>query len=316
MSHRFGVLEARNIGNGCVSSQVEEHLRADQRARAAVIEAHFKRFRRDEAPAPHDQFRAACFVVAQMGVHERLDHVALASTNLRHVDFDRASDRAELRGVARQMRDLGATNFILAGQTRDVWTGAADPPALDDCGPASRARHVPSGQFAPASAAKDKNIVLFGLRHEHPPYMKGSWPFRAANFGRPMRRQSQRQLALIGRRGWLNVAPIRQICGANYAILGQCDDPQVRDTVTTKLCYDRRSNSAMGSNALYRPNRQRHKRKRHAEIDHPGNKGQIEFIVDRDNARPDHRSHRTLTLGHRPVAASLGTRAKQSKLIV
>jgi hypothetical protein len=67
----------------------------------------------------------------------RFDHVALAPANRRHVNLDRAGHRAELRGVARQMRDLGASNLVLAWHACDVWTGAADPPALHDGGPSS-----------------------------------------------------------------------------------------------------------------------------------------------------------------------------------
>ena len=51
MGERLGGFEARNVRNGRVRSHIEEDLRADQRARPAVIEAHFERFRRDEAPA-------------------------------------------------------------------------------------------------------------------------------------------------------------------------------------------------------------------------------------------------------------------------
>ena len=96
MGERLGGLEARNVGNGGVRSHIQEHLRADQRARSAVIEAHFDCLRRDETPVAHDQFGAACLVVAQMRVNERLHHVALALTNLRHVDLDRARHRPEL----------------------------------------------------------------------------------------------------------------------------------------------------------------------------------------------------------------------------
>ena len=72
MGQRFRRLEARNIGNGGMRSHVQEHLVADQRARSSVIQAHFDRLRRDEAPRPHDQFGAAFLVVLQMRVDEPL----------------------------------------------------------------------------------------------------------------------------------------------------------------------------------------------------------------------------------------------------
>ena len=64
MRHRLGGLEAGNVGNGCVRSHIHEHLGADKRARSSVVQAHFERLRRDEAPFAHDQFGAACLVVA------------------------------------------------------------------------------------------------------------------------------------------------------------------------------------------------------------------------------------------------------------
>ena len=113
-------------------SDVQEHLVADERARSSVIQAHFDRLRRDEAPRPHDEFGAAFPVVLQVRVDEPLHHVALTLANLRHVDLDRAGHHAELGAGAREMRDLGAVNFVLAWQACDVGARAADPFALDD----------------------------------------------------------------------------------------------------------------------------------------------------------------------------------------
>ena len=63
MGERPGGLEAGNARDCRVRTEVEENLVARQHARAAVIEAHLKRFRRHKAPGPHDQFGAACLVV-------------------------------------------------------------------------------------------------------------------------------------------------------------------------------------------------------------------------------------------------------------
>ena len=144
MGQRPGGLEARNVGDCRVRSEVEENLVARQHPRAAVIQPHLERFRRHKAPAPHDQFGAACLVVLQMQGDLAVDHVALALANFRHVGRDGPGHRAELCCVMRQMRDPGAPNLILAGQAGDVGTGAADPPALDDGGPSPRSRHMPS----------------------------------------------------------------------------------------------------------------------------------------------------------------------------
>src|SRR5262245_11578185 len=73
-----------------------------------------------------------------------VDHLALALADRRHVGRDGAGYHAEVRALARQMRDPRAPNLVLAGQAGDVGAGAADPPALDDGSPPPRLRHVPS----------------------------------------------------------------------------------------------------------------------------------------------------------------------------
>ncbi len=64
-------------------------------------------------------------------------HVPLAFANGRHIDRDGAGLRAELRGVMRQMRNLCAPYLILAGQARDVGTGAPYPLPFHDGSPSS-----------------------------------------------------------------------------------------------------------------------------------------------------------------------------------
>ena len=71
-------LETANGRNCRVRSDVEENLVARQRARAAVIQLHFERFRRDKAPASHDQLAASRIVVVQMQRNFAIDHVLLA----------------------------------------------------------------------------------------------------------------------------------------------------------------------------------------------------------------------------------------------
>jgi hypothetical protein len=167
---RLGDFEAGNARNRSMRSNVEEDLGASQRPRPSVIEADLDSLRRDEAPSPHDQIGAALLVVLQMRSDLRFDHFALALANRRHVDLDGTGDRAELCGVARQMRDLGASNLVLGGHARDVGTGAADPSALHDSGPPPRPRHMPSHQLACRSTAEDQHVELFGLRHGWLPF--------------------------------------------------------------------------------------------------------------------------------------------------
>ena len=149
-------------------SDIDEHAIAGQHARSAVIEMHLERFRCDKAAASHDQLGAGRLVIMQMRVDLALDHVALALDDRRHIGGDRAGHHAEPGTRARQMRDLGAPNFVLAGQTGDVWTGAADPATLDDGSSPPRLRHMPGQQLAALAAAKDQDVELFRLRHDPP----------------------------------------------------------------------------------------------------------------------------------------------------
>ena len=120
-------------------------------------------------PSPQDQFGAAGLVVLQMQGNLAVNHVALALAHRRHVDRDRTGHRAELRGVARQMRDLGAPNLILTGQTVDVGTRAPDIPALHDDSLSPGLRHMPSQELATNSTTKDQDFIHFWLRHVPPP---------------------------------------------------------------------------------------------------------------------------------------------------
>ena len=137
MGERLRGLETGNVGNSGMRPHIDENLGPGQRTHAPVVQAHFERLRRDEAPVPHDQFGAAFLVVLQMRGDEPVDHVPLALANLHHVDLDRARYHAELSAVAGEMRCLGAMNFILARKARDVGAGAADPFALDNRDPAA-----------------------------------------------------------------------------------------------------------------------------------------------------------------------------------
>src|SRR5882724_6785158 len=98
---RSGSLEARNLRNCRVRSDVKENLLARQHACPAIIEAYLERFRCHKTPSPQDQFGSACLVVLQMRGNLAVDHVALALANRRHVDGNGTGHRAELRAVAR-----------------------------------------------------------------------------------------------------------------------------------------------------------------------------------------------------------------------
>src|SRR5262249_26377313 len=173
VGERPGSLKTGNGWNCRMRSDAEENPIAGQHARPAVIETRLQRSRRHKAPGPHDQLGAGHLVVLQMQVDPPVDHPALSLADRladrRTVGREGAGYHAEVRALARQMRDPRAPNLVLAGQAGDVGAGAADPPALDDGSPPPRLRHVPSQQLAALSAAKDQHVKLFRSRHDLPP---------------------------------------------------------------------------------------------------------------------------------------------------
>jgi hypothetical protein len=101
--------------------------------------------------------------------NQALHHVALALANRRHINRNVSSHRAELRAMARQMRDLGAPNLIFAGQAIDIGTRAPDIPALHDGSLSPRSRHMPRQELATRATAQDQDFIPFWLEHALPP---------------------------------------------------------------------------------------------------------------------------------------------------
>jgi hypothetical protein len=89
------------------------------------------------------------------------DHVALALTNRRHIDFHGAGHCTESLGMPRQMRNSCAPDLVLARQASDRGTRSAYPLALDDGNLPARPRKMPGKQFASLSAAEDQHFVVF-----------------------------------------------------------------------------------------------------------------------------------------------------------
>jgi hypothetical protein len=139
----LGFAQAGGGRDGGVRAQVEEDALADDRARASVVEANLKGFGAGEAGFAHDELSAGFAIVLQVNRDQRFDHLALAPPDGLHVDRDRTGDGAELTGMACEVGDLRAPNFIFRRKAIDVWAGAADPPALDDHGWLAQLRQVP-----------------------------------------------------------------------------------------------------------------------------------------------------------------------------
>lgn len=146
-------------------AQVEKELLGDQPARPAVIQRHLDRQRRDDASGSHDEFRAGGLEPIEMKGDETVDHVALALKNPLHVDRYIADIHAELSGAGDDPRDTGAPDFVLAGKTIDVRTGAADPAAFYHGGFLPGLSKIPCEVFAAFATADDNGIVLFRFGH-------------------------------------------------------------------------------------------------------------------------------------------------------
>ena len=143
MRERSGVLQAGNVRNCGVGSDVEKNAVPRQRARPSVAQGDLQRLGRRKTRASHDQFGAARLVGLQVESNLAAHHVALALTNLRHIGGYGAGRRTELRGMPRLMRDSRAPDLILAGQAGDIGTGSPNPPAFHDSRSPPRSRHMP-----------------------------------------------------------------------------------------------------------------------------------------------------------------------------
>jgi hypothetical protein len=160
-----GRIEARYARNGRVCSNIEENLIARQHARPAVVQVHLERFRRHEIPCSHDQFRTARFVQVKMPRDLPIDHLALALQHSLHVDGGGICYRSEPTGLADQIGDLRAPDFVLARQAVGVGAGTANKLALNDSGSLARLGYVPGQIFAAFSTSKDKGFKPFRLSH-------------------------------------------------------------------------------------------------------------------------------------------------------
>src|SRR5262249_39417483 len=103
-------------------TDIDDDFAGPQHAQAAVVYGHFDRSRTDESTATHDEFHTAGLIGVEMECNLAIDHVLLAAPNLRHVGRNGAGLCAELSGVAGEMRDARAPNFVLAGQASDGGT--------------------------------------------------------------------------------------------------------------------------------------------------------------------------------------------------
>src|SRR5215831_19355760 len=94
-----------------------------------------------------------------------LTEPALLLSNRCHVDSDGAGLRAILPAVARQVRDFGVHDLILARHAGDVRTGAANPASLHDGRLSSGLRPCQAISFpaAPLPRTRTSNCSDWGM---------------------------------------------------------------------------------------------------------------------------------------------------------
>src|SRR5690349_5717990 len=126
MGHWHSLGQAGHFGNRGVRTKVEKHAVAPDGSRAAIAQLDLHRAESDESRDAIDQFRAAGFGVLLVCLAPLSDHRALAPLDGRHVDAQGIRLEAELDAAPGQGDYLGGPDDVLAGQTGDVWTGAAE----------------------------------------------------------------------------------------------------------------------------------------------------------------------------------------------
>ena len=128
-----------------------------------------------EARLTHHELDPARLEVAEVHLDEPVDHCPFASENAGHVDLHGPGHDAEPVFRIDERHGLRAVDDVLARQTRDVRTGAADHRALDDGRLLPGSSQVPREDLACLAAADDevpigldRHVPLLRLRFRRP----------------------------------------------------------------------------------------------------------------------------------------------------
>src|SRR5215475_10964769 len=134
VSQRLSRLQARDVRNCSMCSDIKEDFVACQHTYPSVVQDDFDGFGRYETPIAHDQFSATRLVLLQVRRNLTLHHLAFAPTNRCHINSDGPGHYSVLSAVTRKMRNFRVRNLVLAGHASDVGTGATNPASLHDGG--------------------------------------------------------------------------------------------------------------------------------------------------------------------------------------
>ncbi len=82
----------------------------------------------------HDQFRTAGLELAEVYLHQLVDHPPFAAGDAGHVNARRSADDSQPLGRMHERYGLGAVDDVLAGEAGDIGAGAANHRALNEDG--------------------------------------------------------------------------------------------------------------------------------------------------------------------------------------
>src|SRR5207244_8887231 len=115
-----------------------------------------------EASFAHDELNPCGLVPLEMKLSFTLDHCPLPGLDARHVGHRRLEVHPELARPRRERANLRRANDVLARQTGDIRTRAADQLPLHDCRTVALASHRPGQPLTCLATADDEDVVAVG----------------------------------------------------------------------------------------------------------------------------------------------------------
>ena len=137
----------------------------DEAARSAFRKPRLDRARPHEVAVGEKELEMRDRELLAVDRNHAVDHLAFALADANHVHCRTVDAHAIRGGPTDEVRDLGTSDHVLAGQTGDVWTRASNQGALDHDDGAALLCEVPRDVLAGLPAAEDDVLDLYGLSH-------------------------------------------------------------------------------------------------------------------------------------------------------
>ena len=179
MGKRSSVRKTGDVRDRRPRAEIQKQPIGDKAARSA-----FGKLRLDRARGHQEAFGKEVLEVRHrkllpMDRDQAIDHLALAITYTLHVHGGVFDSHAVRRPPADQIRDLGAADYVLAWQTRNVWTRTANQRALDHDDRPTLLRQVPCEILARLTPADYHVFDVYGFSHGRPHRLSGKNPVPA-----------------------------------------------------------------------------------------------------------------------------------------